>query len=857
MRLKLLKRGALMILLRADPELDTIFRRLIKTIGVKVDWDGVFLIVNNNLILVGDVRSVFFDFGHKKLSTNVVEVPIVEKNIKQIADNKLLTNILNMTLYVFGKWGTIGGLKVEKDYSGLNELFQNILKEVEVEPSFRDDNFRFYKDGLQITYEDVIQEVLSAAKEDLEEEKTEQDLDNEYKLGLWHKVYWKTENHTFTKGELGKEEGAKSRLGHNFYMVPYQCPVCMAKLYMVLYPVDEEYLIETDEERVYLARAYTCSKCNTYYTPRPGKLLQEGDVYVLKFDEDKAAYDDYLELVGDPGTRTPNYKFNEYESQRNIKAETALPTLEEAISGTEELPLKKLEELKEKMETGFYPWEEAEKYNKKVEEKIIKKKRAGKKEDPQSGFSPKPMDGTKSLPAGSLPNEHSKGKSSVIKDKYDASMEVVARMSDKQLAELRTRISQEEILDKEQKETYFLKIDQTLLNKAKGCKGKTYTEINRLEDEIRNAIALDSIKEEALKILYEFKKKQGEKEVEQLIAQMPAQVDKRQYQLITEKLVQYAELVDTSPYRDKMRAKLAIGEKLEIEELVRRGGKKDRNALLRLYDQLKERGFEEENVKPFLERIHDKIYALDESSIDKICPDIMNVGFKEGLEAYDKISTGIFLPELKENVLEMLDKRLTKIKMEENQQLVRKLHKDMDEKVKNQSRLYFYDSRKMLRGEEEEKALAIINKVLNTYGANLAKYEIPILICDSSFSSNGKEGFLLTMDHIFYNGKISAGILEVMNMDEVTASTGLIRRGVYAKAKGRKKVRLPNGVNAREWKDFAEVLNNFVKYLQEKPVSRNVEYLAKEKHTVKCCYRCGYVYNKGNICPKCGYKANK
>ena len=55
---------------------------------------------------------------------------------------------------------------------------------------------------------------------------------------------------------------------------------------------------------------------------------------------------------------------------------------------------------------------------------------------------------------------------------------------------------------------------------------------------------------------------------------------------------------------------------------------------------------------------------------------------------------------------------------------------------------------------------------------------------------------------------------------------------------------------------FLAKLNRFIQYLQEKPESRSVEYLAEEKHPVKCCYRCGYVYEGGNICPKCGSRNN-
>ena len=34
----------------------------------------------------------------------------------EIKDNILLTNIINMMLYPFVKWGAIKGIKVEKDY---------------------------------------------------------------------------------------------------------------------------------------------------------------------------------------------------------------------------------------------------------------------------------------------------------------------------------------------------------------------------------------------------------------------------------------------------------------------------------------------------------------------------------------------------------------------------------------------------------------------------------------------------------------------------------------------------------------------------------------------------------------------
>ena len=62
---------------------------------------------------------------------------------------------------------------------------------------------------------------------------------------------------------------------------------------MSVYPNRRELLIDTEEGRVYAARVYMCPECSKFYTPRPGKLLSEGDEYILDFDDDIKASEDY------------------------------------------------------------------------------------------------------------------------------------------------------------------------------------------------------------------------------------------------------------------------------------------------------------------------------------------------------------------------------------------------------------------------------------------------------------------------------------------------------------------------------------------------------------------------------------
>ena len=51
-----------MIVLRANTELKSTFEKLIKTMEVNVSWNGLFVVIDNCLILQGAVRSLFFSF---------------------------------------------------------------------------------------------------------------------------------------------------------------------------------------------------------------------------------------------------------------------------------------------------------------------------------------------------------------------------------------------------------------------------------------------------------------------------------------------------------------------------------------------------------------------------------------------------------------------------------------------------------------------------------------------------------------------------------------------------------------------------------------------------------------------------
>ena len=290
--------------------------------------------------------------------------------------------------------------------------------------------------------------------------------------------------------------------------------------------------------------------------------------------------------------------------------------------------------------------------------------------------------------------------------------------------------------------------------------------------------------------------------------------------------------------------------------MLRRVGRSDKKGLRTMLSQL-EQDFSEEDAAPMRKEIEGRLRKLEEAEIDKICPNILGMTFDEAAEAYEKIEGGAFLPDLKTNTLEMIDKRLTKIKMDECALLVEKLKEDLSGKIKDSERLHFYEARKVMRGDYEPQEAELTARALNTYAADRSRYEFPILICDSSSRKNGKEGFLLTPDHIYYNSTFNSEKIPVRAISGVQGNTGLLNRGIYLNRSNGAKTKIPGGIPAKELGVFGEVLNQFIAYLQEKPESRSISYLVQEKHEVKCCYRCGFTYRGGNVCPKCGNQANQ
>ena len=903
-----------MIVLRANPEMEATFQRLIQTTGERVKWNGNFVVIGNYLILHGENRSLFFNFDNRKVVSNFIELSINEDDVIDIKEYPKIQNIINMLLYAFGKWGTVKGLKVEKSESELNLLFVTILKEIGVEPDYSWLKFRFLKEGILITYEDVIQLAIEEKENPLKEmEESEQE-----KEGLWHSLVWKRCHRAFTKDEISEEQRNENRIGFNFYMVGYRCPRCSSHLHMIVFPEDNPQVIDTDDGPLMLSRAYTCADCGIFFTPRPELLLSEGDIYEMDFEGDQRAYEDYRELLGRRGERTTNCHFNEFvddrqqqkaileemhrlmegldederrqqrEVLRNV-SEAALAKLIQAIPTMNDLLLQRFYGI---LEDGFYSDKAIKENEHAIEENVKKQKKRRKqklkeeqdrqkqeekrrekeesqKQEVSGGVEhenkvenqsqdldkrdDKRQEQVASDDSDEMPNSTEYERKARLKAEYERELREQGALDGQREEEKEETKEKGETKEKDEKEkAAFARLKKL----AEGVFGKSYHKINHVIKEIEEEDISKEKKEELFPSLRRERQIRGEQEVEEFMTGLAANMDRKQYKKLAQRLKEYAD-IDISVYQEKLDVKRAPVEKEEIQKMVNRTNLQDRSAIVDLLRRLEEEEFSKRALQPFMEHILDNLKAIDQKELDRLCMDYEKMNVEDISKLYDTIQNGNFLPELKNNALEMLSKRLARIKVEECDLLVKKLQRQMEGEISDNSRHHFYPAQEILKEGVENADTWVIDRALDTYAGSRGEFEYPILVIDTSLNKGGREGMILTPEHLFCSTLLSAYSIPISEIKKIKVNTSLLGKGITIEQEDGAKIKAPYAVSSSELKKWGTILSDFIQYLKERPQSRKIQYLAKEKHDVKCCYRCGFVYKEGNVCPECGCKSNQ
>ena len=108
-----------------------------------------------------------------------------------------------------------------------------------------------------------------------------------------------------------------------------------------------------------------------------------------------------------------------------------------------------------------------------------------------------------------------------------------------------------------------------------------------------------------------------------------------------------------------------------------------------------------------------------------------------------------------------------------------KLKKELEENgVGENPRHHFYPARKVLLGQATPEETDVIEYAMASYAAGRGLFEYPILVVDVARDASGKEGMILTPEHLYYSTAFTSYGIPVASIASVTASTGLLNKGL-------------------------------------------------------------------------------
>ncbi len=346
----------------------------------------------------------------------------------------------------------------------------------------------------------------------------------------------------------------------------------------------------------------------------------------------------------------------------------------------------------------------------------------------------------------------------------------------------------------------------------------------------------------------------GRQEVRAIMEQTPAHVERAEYSELMEKLAPYEE-IDTDEYKETLRKMRETLEIKEISNMLTQSQKKSRKDFVQLLYRMEEQHFAKENAAPYVERILDWIGEFDQARLNKLLSNIRSMDFETAASLYEMIAQESFLPKARAAALTVVSSRLEEICLGECRILVHALKKSMSGVIRENPAHYFYPAEQMLQKTVKPEEIKTIDNAVSAYAEKKGIFEYPIFIADTSKEQNGRDGMLLTPEHLFYSTRLSSYRIKVPAIRSVYVSAGLLNhKSLIAEERNGTRHKLPYVTDTEQLQDWAKVLEQFIRMLQARPVSEKLTYDALLEYNTMSCVRCGCVYRQGVVCPECGLR---
>ncbi len=916
-----------MLVINANQEQMQVFGRLIEEMGAQVVWNGRFVIMGDRLILEGLVRSLFFHFDIQKVSVELAELPDDDGEELEIQEYPGLADLITIAVYAFDKFGVIKGIDSEKDVQQLNQVFGEILGIYHLKSDFSEENIEFYKSGMRITYEDVLDTVIAQPQARVQIPMLEmpalkeagadrtQVLDSA--LSGFKAVSDTEARNTGAAQGADTSQAAAERIEKYHARIGVLDRLSELQRKTLLRDIRNDKLL-TDQEKedlYYPIRDYEeQEKRNAMYAAGGGGNSFEPGTETVQRNSQAAAerIEKYharigvLDRLSDLQRKTLlrdirndnlltsqekealYYPIQDYEEQEKQNAANGMYASEGNSQGpgTETVQrnsqaaaeriekyharigvLDRLSDLQRKTllrdirndnlltsqekEALYYPIQDYEEQE---------------KQNAANGMyaSEGSKGGNSFVPGTGAVQRNSQAAAERI-EKYHARIGVLDRLSELQRKTLVRDIRNDRLLNDLEKESLYYPIqDYEYQEKMSAvsaafqeCEGSYFACAQKLIQKTEQEDLFEQTKQAVLEKLKEMRQQFGIQEVKNIMDKVPAHVERAEYKELIEKLTPY-EGIDFSIYKEPLRKMRETLEIKEISNMLMQSQKKDRKDYMDLLRRIEDQDFAEENASPYIERILDWVSEIDEARLKELLLNVSLMDFDTALSAYRTICKGSFLPALKDRAKASVSRRLEEICLGECRLLVRAFEQNMAGVIKENPRHHFYPAEKILAKTAVPEETRLIESAVSAYAERRSRFEYPILMVDTSKECNGRDGMLLTPEHLFYSTRLNGYRMAAASIKSVYVSSGLLNhRALIAEEANGVRHRLPYAVEAEELKDWAELLDKFIRFLNTRKMSGKLAYEPLEDEDQITCKRCGCVYEDRETCPECGYKKNR
>ena len=749
-----------MLVINATKEQKQVFNKLIEDMQARVVWNGRFIIMGDRLILEGLVQSLFFHLDIQKAEAELGDLPEDGEEL-EMADSPGLEDLITMAVYAFHAFGVIRGIHAEWDIAQLEEKFREILRAYQLDCAFSEEKMEFYRQGMRITYEDVLEAALALPQTQIQVPvlklpSAEAPVPEQAAAGV----------HESTQGQAGRNSQAAAER--------------IEKYHARIGVLDRL----SDLQRKALVRDI-----------RGDKLLSE--------EEKEELY----------------APIRDFESMQQ-------DALEQAV-------------------LARYSRDAASDTNAEA---------AGQPDAPAQNAAAQESAGRNSQAAAER------------MEKYRARIGVLDRLSDLQRKTLLRDIRNDRLLTEAEKESLYYPIQdyeyQELMQKAeeelKDPENRTFAHVCQMIERIEKEDLFEKTKEAVLETLRDLSAQYGAQEVHQIMEHVPQHVERSEYQELMEKLAPYRSIdlsaYQVSAYQEQLRRMRETLEIKEISNMLMNSPKKTRRDYMKLLRRIEEQGFAKENAAPYIERILDWVSELDTARLKELLAGVQSMDFDAAALAYETIRTESFLPGLRESALSAVSRRLEEIRLAECRQLVQALRKNMEGVIKENPRHHFYPAADILSKTAVPEDTRLIDNAVSAYAEHRGRFEYPLFMADTSKEGNGRDGMLLTPEHLFYSSRMNGYRIDVSAVKSVYISSGLLNhRALTAEEENGVRHKLPYAVEPDEMKNWAKVLDLYIRFLKKRAVSGRLSSESAQEQEEMSCRRCGCVYQEKGACPECGY----